>query len=428
MTEFDKIRKDGRLLFEYIRGSHLYNLNTEDSDRDTGGIFIAPFEQLMGFSDLYKDQVKDERNDNDWLELGKMFEMLTTSNPTALEVLFVPRDKMLMEPSELLTPLFENRDMFVTKECFQPFVRYALEQISKARGLNKKIVNPMEKRLTAFDFTYTFFKQGSKKMELWLSERGLFKEHCGIVKIPNMHDTYGLYYDWGAHFIDKKVEYEHLSQCVYYLTSNRFERLKGAIRKVKFTHGASAVCKAVKFIMTTYNIYTQSQLKEWYDKNVEPKHYRGMCVEDSTAMRSSSVCKGEMPLCHFAYNQDGFVSHCKQWKEYKDWEANRNQKRYESNLDKNYDSKNMMHCVRLVHMGMEIALGEGVNPARTWDREFLLNIRNHKYEYDELMEKIDADKKKLEEAINNSTIPEKVDREALNSLLIELRKRAYNLI
>ena len=47
-----------------------------------------------------------------------------------------------------------------TKECFKPFVSYALEQIHKARGLNKKIVNPVTERLTPFDFAYTFYKQG----------------------------------------------------------------------------------------------------------------------------------------------------------------------------------------------------------------------------------------------------------------------------
>ena len=45
----------------------------------------------------------------------------------------------------------------------------------------------------------------------------------------------------------------------------------------------------------------------------------------------------------------------------------------------------MMHCTRLIHMGLELAKGEGFNIERTWDREFLLNIRNHKMEYDELI-------------------------------------------
>lgn len=32
MSQFDKIRGEGRLLYEYIRGSHLYGLNTDISD------------------------------------------------------------------------------------------------------------------------------------------------------------------------------------------------------------------------------------------------------------------------------------------------------------------------------------------------------------------------------------------------------------
>lgn len=127
------------------------------------------------------------------------------------------------------------------------------------------------------------------------------------------------------------------------------------------------------------------------------------------------------------YNESGFKDHCKKYKEYKEWEKNRNPKRYESNLNKNYDSKNMMHCVRLMHMGKEIAEGNGVILERTDDREFLMNIRNHKYEYDELMELIKKDEKALDAAITKSTIKETIDVNFVNDLLIDIRKKAYGL-
>ena len=41
MTSFEKIRQEGRLLYEYIRGSHLYGLNNKDSDIDTSGVFAT---------------------------------------------------------------------------------------------------------------------------------------------------------------------------------------------------------------------------------------------------------------------------------------------------------------------------------------------------------------------------------------------------
>ena len=42
--------------------------------------------------------------------------------------------------------------------------------------------------------------------------------------------------------------------------------------------------------------------------------------------------------------------------------------------------KNMMHSFRLIHMAKEIASGKGMNLYRTEDHDFLMNIRNHKYE------------------------------------------------
>ena len=45
-ANFDIIRNDGRLLYEYIRGSQLYNLNTLDSDVDTSGVYICTKEDL----------------------------------------------------------------------------------------------------------------------------------------------------------------------------------------------------------------------------------------------------------------------------------------------------------------------------------------------------------------------------------------------
>lgn len=399
---FEHIKKDNRLLFEGVVGSTLYGLNNADSDVDSKGIFLAPKHSLLGLGLDYQTQVSDERHDNTWYELGEFCKLLLKSNPTILELLFIPKEKMITPPNEIIMPLFENRDQFVTKECFKPFVEYAKQQIAKARGLNKKIVNPVTERLTPFDFAYTFYRQGSTKISNWLENRGLNKNFCGLVHIPNMHDTYGVYYDWGAHFEANGIK--------------SFDDIKDD--------------KLVSFIISFYELDTvdgcESILQDkWFEEHKTVLHYRGMCLDNATDMRGSSVSKGEKPLCHMVYNESGFVDHCKKYREYKEWEQFRNPKRYESNLNKNYDSKNMMHCVRLMHMGKEIAEGQGINLVRTWDKEFLMNIRNHKYEYDELMEKIELDRDGLDKAIANSTIKETVDVDFVNELLIEMRKKAY---
>ena len=58
-NNFDKIRQEGRLLYEYVRGSTLYGLNTPQSDVDTSGVFICNPFQVLGLRLEYQPQVQD---------------------------------------------------------------------------------------------------------------------------------------------------------------------------------------------------------------------------------------------------------------------------------------------------------------------------------------------------------------------------------
>ena len=414
----ENIKNENRLLYQYIAGSTLYHCNEEGSDVDTKGLFIATPDEMFGLGfdkqfrdryngviDLYSSQIGDDKADNVIYEVGKYMSMLLSSNANVLESLFVPEDMMIIKPHKCLDGLFANRDKFVTKACFKPFIQYAIEQIKKARGLNKKIVNPIYERLTPFDFAYTFYNQGSTKVRNWLDNRGLDKDCCGLVHIPNMHDVYGVYYDWGAHFEKYGIKsYDDIPKNTKDFIENFYE-LTG--------DGVSFVFEVLK--------------NSWFDDNKEVKHYRGMCLENSTDMRGSSVSKGERPLCWMTYNESGFKAHCRLYKEYKDWEKERNPRRYESNLNKNYDSKNMYHCVRLMRMGKEIAKGDGIILDRriAGDRDLIMDIRHHKFEYDEIMELVSKEENELNEAIANSKIPDEIDVNLVNDLLVEIRKKYY---
>lgn len=398
----DYLRENNLIIYEYKRGSHLYHLNVETSDEDYGGVFVCPVEDLIGLRSGYVEQVSDEKNDTVFYELGRWLELLLKANPTVLESLFAPED-CIIKSHPIIDEIRKNRDLFVSKQCFNTFYGYGISQIGKARGLNKKIVNPVTERKDILDFCYTFKNQGSQPIKDWLKEHNLDQKYCGLVNLPNMKDVYGVYYDFAAYFKFEDVDWYDVS----------------------FQSGG------VKYPWS--NFISEADAKKISDRirNKEFFHYSGIVhpdeIEKSNTVRLSSIPKGETPICFMTYNKDGYASHCKDYKEYKEWEEKRNPVRYESNLDKNYDSKNMMHCIRLVRMAKELAQGKGFNVVRDADRQYLLDIRNHKFEYDEVMVQVNKEVEEMEEAMKNSSLQEEIDYDKVNELLIRVRKQFYNL-
>jgi predicted nucleotidyltransferase len=412
---FQDIKDNDLLLYEYIRGSQAYGLATETSDVDTGGVYISPITDIIGLGIDYKEQISSSKHDDVWYELNKFFKLLLTSNPTMIEALFVPDDCVLYE-HPIMTEIKKHRELFITKKMFPTFFGYGKSQIEKCRGLNKKIVNPVKERLTPLDFCYTFYKQGSTKIFNWLDNRNLDQKYCGLVSVPNMHDVYDVYYDWGNFFQEKNITFEMLRDA--FINPSKYDKL--------FNLG--------QFILTHYHLIsednggwyeseTMENLQQWFN-NQKPIGYKGIMNEDMTSneLRLSSVSKNELPICHMSYNQTGYTKHCIDYKNYKDWEKNRNPIRYESNLNKNYDAKNVSHAFRLMQMCIEIARGEGIKVRRDEDRQFLLDVKHHKYEYDEIIKKLDEKKIEMDEAIKNSTIPDEINREKVNEILLNIRK------
>ena len=77
----------------------------------------------------------------------------------------------------------------------------------------------------------------------------------------------------------------------------------------------------------------------------------------------------------------------------------------------------------MIHMAREIAEGQGMQLERTWDRQFLLDIRNHKYEYEEIVAMLEQETASMNDAMEHSTIRDKIDTDFVNSLLIDIRKQ-----
>jgi hypothetical protein len=80
-------------------------------------------------------------------------------------------------------------------------------------------------------------------------------------------------------------------------------------------------------------------------------------------------------------------------------------------------------------MGQELAEGKGLILDRriAGDRDFLMDIRNHKFEYDELIAIAIEKEAKMKEAIAKSTLAEHINKDLINEILIDIRKNMYKM-
>ena len=406
MITFDSIRKSGDLLFESIRGSHLYGLNGPTSDIDTFGIWCCPIGWLLGSGKDYTPDVRSEKNDDTWYDIGKYIHLLEESNPDAIISLFTPSDKVLhFDPC--LQPLWDIRDQILSKACFKSFSGYAHDQLMKARGKNKKIsINPEEVKVrkTPIDFCYVIRPDGGGTINLrtWLDERGLKQEHCGLAHIQPGKGMYYLYYNWGE---DKDLDYDN------YIRSRYPSMSKKDARK-----------------------WHRDELDRLKEKASSAITYRGIICkneEEGTQLRLTSIPKADQsrgPLCIFQYNQDAFEQHCRKYKDYWEWVDKRNKDRFVIDSEHGFNAKNLSHCYRLMVQGLEIAQGKGlILDRRGIDADLLMDIKNHKMTYDEIMGLCEEKKAEMEKAFAESTIPDLPPIDRLEEILLEIRKEHYKI-
>ena len=167
----------------------------------------------------------------------------------------------------------------------------------------------------------------------------------------------------------------------------------------------------------------------FFDSNLESSiGFRGIVVENSNKIRLSNIPKDMQHTCVFYYNEDGYSMHCRKFKEYEEWLKNRNTQRYVEieNHQQSIDGKNMMHTRRLLDMAKEIALGQGINVRRP-NAEFLISIRQGKVNLEDLIQHAEDEIKEIDKLYAESNLPDDVDKNFVNDLLIEMRKHFYLL-
>ncbi|MES2775345.1 MAG: nucleotidyltransferase domain-containing protein [Bacteroidota bacterium] len=186
----ETVKTNGWLVFEIIAGSRAYGLDNEKSDTDIRGVFVLPKALYYGLE--YTPQVSNETNDIVYYELKRFMELLAKNNPNILEMLNVP-EKCVLYKDALMNQL--RPELFLSKLCEKTFANYAFTQIKKAYGLEKKILNPVEKdRKEVLDFCFVYKEKEAVPLQKYLTENEMDQSNIGLAAISHLRDCYNLYY------------------------------------------------------------------------------------------------------------------------------------------------------------------------------------------------------------------------------------------
>jgi hypothetical protein len=390
---YEFLVENGLILFETIVGSQAYGTQTPTSDEDHKFVYILPMDNILGVG--YVEQLNVTKDITGW-EIKRFLELMGSNNPTVLELLNSPEDCIVYK-HPLFDLILEHKEDFITKICKDSFGGYARQQIKKAKGLNKKQNWEKDKvvRKDLLDFCYVIVDEKSIPWNIWNAGRYSDK-FIGAVNVPNARDVYALYYDKTAHML-------HSTD----IDENTRETYKKVLKEAGKPMGLG-----------------YKGLVKVGQETEDGKINYGV----SNQLRLSSIPKDEKSICTIIYNKDGYSEHCKDYREYQEWLEKRNETRYVETQEhgQKIDGKNMMHCMRLIRMATEIGEGKGIIVRRP-DAQELLSIRRGEVDLDSLIGIADEAIENMDKIFENSNLPNNVNRDLIDGLLIKIRKEFYNI-
>lgn len=121
------------------------------------------------------------------------------------------------------------------------------------------------------------------------------------------------------------------------------------------------------------------------------------------------------------FNKQLYKEAVDNWNHYWEWKNNRNETRSVLEEQHGYDTKHASHLIRLLRMGVEILEGKGVIVLRP-DASELLDIRNGKFTYEQILKEAEGLESKLNELYNTTKLPHHIDQDAVDKILTDLNE------
>lgn len=113
--------------YRCIVGSRAYGLETNESDTDRRGFYVAPAQVLWSFAGA-PEQLENQSSQECYWEVQKFLVLALRANPNVLECLYTPLVE-LADP--IAKELLKMRQIFLSKLVYQTYSGYVVSQFKK---------------------------------------------------------------------------------------------------------------------------------------------------------------------------------------------------------------------------------------------------------------------------------------------------------
>lgn len=412
-----------------VAGSHLYGLNTPSSDLDERGVYLESLEDALNINGRQNTELADDKQNIKYYSLGKFLKLAAECNPNIIELLYLPEDAILFK-SPLYDELVEHREWFLSKKAAHTFKGYAYSQIQRAKGLNKK-GNSIPKYVN---------EKGIGLLRMFLAQptSGRTRAPEAVLNEEMMRRVFGG--DFVKYLKKEKVEWDESRakphplcppSCDYFLHHDKDILAMYPPMPYDFIHWYKADENGFPFRQVPFtqwlNQYDASRVEGC--SNLYRLYHHGSGFFDIGSFEPkltsiSEVREKEDFAGIVRIDTDGYRKAKGEYDSFWEWMANRNEARYANDWDADagIDWKNLMHTMRLLLCARNIAVGDPIVRFKGEMREYLMDIRNGKISYDDVLAEADDLMNEMDGLFEKSDLPKSSDFNAINKWYVLIMK------
>lgn len=399
-------------IVKHLAGSQAYGTSTPESDTDYRGIFLANKEFILTPFFNVKEVSDPSEEDTKFYEVNQYLSLYTEANPNILESLWV-KPEHIVESTEIYDYLRSFNQQLLSSKIAHSYSGYAYNQVKRMSNHH----GWLDKERIA---------------ERKLNE--ILEEHPVDEVLSWMYDTFPQY------LVDR-LNKSNLHP--FNSTKIDFEKY---MRDTSLQLVSTQALKQYHFVRLVHNYSTDKVLDRDfnllnYNSGYELIHY-GENIFGVIINPNESTVNADGSLRYFnkertteelkvrpelivKFNEKEYKENSENRKSYHKWKQNRNAKRAILESHHGYDCKHAMHTIRLLNTAQE-ALETGIIQVHRPDAAMLMDIRNGKWLYQEVMdyfnEKVDYIRNV---AYHKTHLPKRPNIKLATKVLLDIREMQW---